>query len=101
MDHQCVRRLAASQRRSPYMRPPHPPPTPATIPTQVDPGCLSTEVPAPLNWGPLWCGGPGKEAKVMQWTDEVGSVHRTVDIPVQRNVTANMVLWMFTPAFPQ
>ena len=62
-------------------------------------GCLNTVIPAPLNWGPLWCAG--KEAKVMQWTDEVGTLHREISIPVQPNVTANMVLWLFSPLYPQ
>jgi hypothetical protein len=64
-----------------------------------DVGCLNTKIPAPLNWGPLWCAG--REAKVHQWVDEVGSIHRTVDIPAQPNVTANMVFWLFSPMYPQ
>ena len=62
-------------------------------------GCLDTKIPPPLNWGPLWC--PGREANVTQWTDEVGSLHRTVSIPVQPGVTSNMVIWLFSPLFPQ
>lgn len=34
----------------------------------------------------------GRDAKVMQWTDEVGAMHRTVDIPVQPNVTVRRSL---------
>ena len=56
-------------------------------------------IPAPLNWGPLWCGG--REAKVMEWVDDAGALHRSFDIPVQPKVTANMVMWLFSPAYPQ
>ncbi|KAI8464077.1 MAG: hypothetical protein J3K34DRAFT_127711 [Monoraphidium minutum] len=62
-----------------------------------DIGCLETVIPPPLNWGPLYC--PGREVKVMQYVDAVGTLRREIDIPVQ--VTANMVLWMFSPLFPQ
>jgi len=65
----------------------------------TDVGCLNTVIPPPLNWGPLWCAG--KEAKVMQWYDEIGTLHRHIDIPVQPNVTSNMVFWLFSPMYPQ
>ncbi|GBF97094.1 hypothetical protein Rsub_10105 [Raphidocelis subcapitata] len=62
-------------------------------------GCLDTVMPPPLNWGPLYCAG--REARVEQWWDEVGSLHRHIDIPVQPKVKSDMVLWMFSPMMPQ
>lgn len=53
----------------------------------TDIGCLNTVVPEPLNWGPLWCAG--REAKVTQWTDAAGAIHRKVYLPPQANVTVS------------
>lgn len=55
--------------------------------------CLNSVAPPPLNWK-MWC--PGKDAKVMGWTDKSGAAHRSITLRPQKNMTSTMATWFIT-----
>lgn len=55
--------------------------------------CLNSVAPPPLNWK-MWC--PGKDAKVMQWVDKHGALHRQITIRPQQNMTTTMAIWFLS-----
>lgn len=60
---------------------------------QVELECLNSIAPPPLNWH-MWC--PGKDAKVMGWTDKSGAAHRSITLRPQKNMTSTMIIWFIT-----
>lgn len=60
---------------------------------QIEVECLNSVAPEPLNWH-MWC--PGKDAKILGWTDKSGAIHRSITIRPQSNMTALMASWFIT-----
>lgn len=60
--------------------------------------CLNTVAPEPLNWK-MWC--PKEHAKITEWTDANGGIHRLVKLKPQKTVTAAMANWFFSPLYPR
>lgn len=51
--------------------------------------CLNSVAPPPLNWK-MWC---PSDAKIQQWFDNSGALHRQITIRPQKDMTSTMYIW--------
>lgn len=65
---------------------------PPTHQTQIFLECLNSVAPAPLNWK-MWC---PSDAKIMQWNDNSGALHRQITVRPQAGMTSTMAIWWIT-----
>jgi hypothetical protein len=63
------------------------------MPSQVKLACLNSVAPAPLNWK-MFC--PGKDARILSWTDSAGALHQEFLLRPQANLTALQAIWFVT-----
>lgn len=62
---------------------------PATEKKEITLECLNSVAPPPLNWK-MWC---PSDAKIIQWNDNSGALHRQITVRPQAGMTSTMAIW--------